>query len=83
MEELCEVGEAGGEAEAEAAEKVGWAGGARGGGHGLEVGPGGLFDQAVADRDLGPGGGGGGGGPNSSGGGGEEVFEGGVSRTGL
>lgn len=70
MEELGEVGEAGGEPEAETAEEVGWAGGARGGGHGLEVGPGGLFDQAVADRNLVPGGGGGGGGGPDSGGGG-------------
>ena len=62
-----------------------WAGGARGGGHRLEVGPGGLFDQTVADRDLVPGGGGSGG-PDSGGGGGgggKEVFEGGVCRRGL
>lgn len=38
----------GGESEPEAAEEP-WAGGARGGGHGLEVGPGGLLHQAVAD----------------------------------
>lgn len=41
-------GEACGESEAEAAEEV-WTGGARGGGHGLEVGPCGLLHEAIAD----------------------------------
>lgn len=46
----------------EAAEEVRGGGAAGGGGHGLEVGPGGLLDEAVADRDLfGRVGGGGGG----------------------
>lgn len=67
--------EAGGELEAEAAEEV-WARWAGGGGHGLEVGPGGLLNEAVANGDFVAGvvGGGSGGGIHG-GGGGEQVFE--------
>lgn len=72
-------GEAGGAFEPDATEQV-WAGWAGGGGHGLEVGPGGLLDEAVADGDLVAGGGGVGrrGLDGGEGGGGEEVLEGGV-----
>ncbi|KAI7991855.1 hypothetical protein LOK49_LG12G01917 [Camellia lanceoleosa] len=73
------VEEVGGDFGAEAAEEVA-AAGARRGGHGLEVGPGGLFDEAVADGDLVAGLGGAGGGGGIHGGGGEEVLEGGVGE---
>lgn len=73
------VEEVGGDFGAEAAEEVA-AAGARRGGHGLEVGPGGLFDKAVADGDLVAGLGGGRGGGRIHGGGGEEVLEGGVGE---
>ncbi|KAI8017036.1 hypothetical protein LOK49_LG04G02607 [Camellia lanceoleosa] len=73
------VEEVGGDFGAEAAEEVA-AAGARRGGHGLEVGPGGLFDEAVADGDLVAGLGRGGGGRGIHGGGGEEVLEGGVGE---
>lgn len=76
----------GGETEPEAAEEAG-AGGAGGGGHGLEVGPGGLLHEAVADGDLGGGPAAGGGGVDSAAGagrgGGKEVLEGGVGERGL
>ncbi|KAM1093541.1 hypothetical protein ACFX2B_008535 [Malus domestica] len=72
---MGEEGEAGGELEAEAAEEV-WARWAGGGGHGLEVGPGGLLNEAVANGDFVAGvvGGGNGGGIHG-GGGGEQVSE--------
>lgn len=50
-----ETQEAGaGEGDPDAAEELVGAGGggAGGGGHGLEVGPGGLLDKAVADGDF-------------------------------
>lgn len=66
------------ELEAEAAEEI-WTWWAGGGGHGLEVGPGGLLHEAVADGDLVAGAGCRGGGRRVHGGGGggwgEEVFE--------
>lgn len=79
-EAVFEEGDAGGELEPEAAEQV-WAGRVACGGHGLEVGPGGLLDEAVADGDLVPGAGGGVGRgrlDGGEGGGRKEVLEGGV-----
>lgn len=52
-----------------------WGGGAGRGGHGLEVGPGGLFDEAVANGDFVSGVGGGSGGGGVEGGARDEVFE--------
>lgn len=49
-EETQEAGA--GEGDPDAAEEVVGGGGVGGGGHGLEVGPGGLLDEAVADGDL-------------------------------
>lgn len=74
--------EAGGESVAEAAEEVwaGWA--ARGSGHGLEVGPSGLLDEAVANGDMVGRAGGGGGGINGGGGGRKHVFKGSVGEEG-
>lgn len=72
----------GGEAEADTVEKI-RAGGIGRGGHRLEVSPGGLLNEAVADRDFVAGVRGGGGGRRvDGGGGGEDVLEGGVGLGG-
>lgn len=78
VEESDDVGVAG-ESKAESAEEAAAAGGVGGGGHGLEISPGGLFHEAVADEDFrsmvrsrrhGP--------RRVDDGGGEEVLQGGV-----
>ena len=72
------LGEIAGESGPEAVEEVVAGRGGRRGGHGLEVGPGGLLDEVVADGDLAASAAGGGGGLD--GGGGKEVLDGGVGE---
>lgn len=78
-EVVAEEAEAGG---GEAAEEVGGGGVAGRSGHGLEVGPGCLLDEAVADGNLLAGVGGGGGGVDGGVGRREDVSEGRVGGGG-